>query len=137
MCYVVLWIEFDDSFVIGKIPSDFEYTVIKHNEMNGNVSFIHCPDFDEAEEPSTGDYAVVKADGTVSLHKSLEDPYIYHHKWLFVADDYEGFDVAASQARSLAWLALDDVDKSRIGRASYWHQNVVPRLETRGGEESV
>jgi len=33
------------------------------------------------------------------------DPLIYHDKWLFVADDYAGFDVAASKRRSAAWLA--------------------------------
>jgi hypothetical protein len=57
------------------------------------------------------------------------DPYIYHHKWLFVADDYDGFDVEESKARSDAWLALPEVDKSRIGRACYWHTHVVPRLD--------
>ena len=112
----------------SKLPSEFEYTVIKHNEMNGNFSFIHCPEFDTAEEPSTGVYAVVKSDGTTKLHDALADPYIYHHKWLFVAEDYQGFDVAQSQQRSIAWMSLDNVDKSRIGRASYWKQTVLPLL---------
>ena len=57
------------------------------------------------------------------------DPYIYHHKWLFVADDYDGFDVEESKSRSDAWLALPQVDKSRIGRACYWHTHVVRRLD--------
>ncbi|WP_345685943.1 DNA phosphorothioation-associated putative methyltransferase [Novipirellula caenicola] len=110
------------------LPSGFSYTVIKHNELNGNVSFIHCPDFDTADEPSTGDYAVVRSDGSIKLHRALADPYIYHHKWLFVAEDYQGFDVAQSQKRSAAWMSLDNVDKSLIGRASYWNKEVVPRL---------
>lgn len=110
------------------LPSGFEYTVVKHNEINGNVSFIHCPDFDTADEPATGDYAVVHPDGVVKLHPALADPYIYHHKWLFVAEDYEGFDLEASVRRSIAWMSLPDVDKSLIGRASYWNKHVVPRL---------
>ena len=44
------------------------------------------------------------------------DPFIYYHKWLFVADDYPGYDVAKSAARS------------RIGNKSYWEHFVVPRL---------
>ncbi len=56
------------------------------------------------------------------------DPYIYHHKWLFVPDDYTGFNVAESKARSEQWIALSGVDRSRIGRLSFWEQNVVPRL---------
>jgi len=110
------------------LPSGFEYTVVKHNEINGNLSFIHCPDFDTADEPATGDYAVVHPDGVVKLHPALADPYIYHHKWLFVAEDYEGFDLEASVRRSIAWMSLPDVDKSLIGRASYWNKHVVPRL---------
>lgn len=110
------------------LPLDYQYTVIKHNETNGNFSFIHCPDFDTTHEPATGDYAVVKSDGAVKLNAGLDDPYIYHHKWLFVAEDYAGFDVAASVQRSIAWMSLSDVDKSLIGRASYWNSRVVPRL---------
>lgn len=112
----------------ARLPPGFVYTVIKRNEMNGNFSFIHCPDFDTADEPSAGDYAVVKSDGSVMLNAGLADRYIYHHKWLFVAEDYEGFDVAASVERSAAWMSLPDVDKSLIGRASYWNKHVVPRL---------
>lgn len=110
------------------LPSGFDYTVIKHNEVNGNVSFIHCPNFDTADEPSTGDYAVVRSDGTIKLHSALADPYIYHHKWLFVTEDYQGFDVAQSQERSASWMSLDNVDKALIGRASYWNKEVVPLL---------
>ncbi len=111
-----------------RLPPGFVYTVIKQNEMNGNFSFIHCPDFDTADEPSTSVYAIVKSDGSVKLHAGLADPYIYHHKWLFVAEDYEGFDVPASVERSAAWMSLPNVDKSLIGRASYWNEHVAPRL---------
>lgn len=121
----------------AKLPRGFDYTVVKHNEMNGNFSFIHCPDFDTAEEPSAGDYAVVKSDGTIKLRAALLDPYIYHHKWLFVAEDYNGFSIAESRKRSVAWMSLDGVDKSRIGSASYWQKEVVPRLSHSLGEEWV
>lgn len=43
-------------------------------------------------------------------------------------DDYLGFDIAESKARSSLWIALGDVDRSRIGRKSYWELFVVPRL---------
>ncbi|QEG39345.1 DNA phosphorothioation-associated putative methyltransferase [Roseimaritima ulvae] len=113
----------------SRLPAGFEYTVVKHNETNGNFSFIHCPDFDESPEPSTGSYAVVKSDGVVKIRPALSDPFIYHHKWLFVDDDYRGFDVEESKRRSVEWMTLPNVDKSRIGRASYWNTHVVPQLE--------
>ena len=113
----------------SRLPEGFEYTVIKHNEMNGNFSFIYCPDFDSSPEPATGNYAVVKLDGSWSVRPALSDPYIYHHKWLFVDDDYHGFDVEESKRRSAVWMSLPEVDKSLIGRASYWYTEVVPRIK--------
>lgn len=71
---------------------------------------------------------MVNASGHVQRRTTPADPYIYHHKWLFVADDYRGFDVAESKARSEQWIALGDVDRSRIGRKSYWEASVVPRI---------
>ena len=56
------------------------------------------------------------------------DPFIYHHKWLFVKDDYDGFDVEESKTRSRAWMALTDIDRTRIGKKSYWEGTVVQRL---------
>jgi len=111
-----------------RLPDDFVYTVIKHNETNGNFSFIHCPDFDTSPEPATGNYAVVKTDGSVKVRSALPDPYIYHHKWLFVDATYTGFDIEESMQRSARWMDLPDVDKSLIGRASFWNTKVLPRL---------
>jgi hypothetical protein len=110
------------------LPNQFEYTVVKLNQRNDSVSFMYCPDFDTAHEPSITAIVIVNADGLARRRLTPEDPFIYHHKWLFVADDYPGFDVAESKARSRLWIELGDVDRSRIGRKSYWDQFVVPRL---------
>ena len=57
------------------------------------------------------------------------DPFVYHHKWLFVADDHPSFDVAASKARSRQWISLNPpVNRNRIGRLSYWEREVLSRL---------
>ena len=48
--------------------------------------------------------------------------------WLFVPDEYPGLDVAESKARSTQWIELGNVDRSRIGRKSYWELFVVPRI---------
>ncbi len=110
------------------LPADFTYDVVKYNRRTETVSFIQCPGFDVEPEPRLGSVVLVHADGTLQRRAAPRDPLIYHHKWLFVADDYLGFDVQESQHRSAAWLALPDVDKSRIGRRSYWEAHVVPRL---------
>jgi hypothetical protein len=112
----------------ARLPPGFDYTVVKLQQRTGVVSFIHSPDFDTAPEPTVGDLCTVRADGTVQLCRQPSDPFIYHHKWLFVADDYADFDVAASKARSTAWLSLPGLDRSRIGRRSYWTAAVLPRI---------
>ena len=111
-----------------RLPPDFEYTVVKLNLANNTFSFIQVTDFDTAPEPTVGTVIAVKQDGSCRHMKPPEDPYIYHHKWLFVADDYDGFDVEESKARSRAWMDLADIDRSRIGKKSYWQSKVVPRL---------
>jgi len=111
----------------GALPADFDYQVVKIDESNGNTTFIASPDFDTAAEPTVGNQILVKADGTTKPRQAGADPEIYHHKWLFVADDYRGFDVEESKSRSQDWIDLD-IDKSRIGRKSYWEDNVIPKI---------
>jgi hypothetical protein len=106
-----------------------EFDVVKVNEDTGSLSFIRSSDFDTANEPTVESSILLKRDGTqhkVALPQA--DPWIYHHKWLFVADAYPGFDVEASKQRSRNWLALEGVDTSRIGKRSFWEVKVVPRI---------
>lgn len=112
------------------LPSDALYHVVKYNQRTQAVSFIQSDDFDTCPEPTLADIWTVHPDGRVTRRCGPSvNPFIYHHKWLFVADDYNGFDVTASKARSLAWAALPGVDRSRIGRLDYWRAHVLPRLE--------
>ncbi len=109
------------------LPPNFEYTVVKYDLSTDAVSFIQSDDFDSAE-PTVGDLYTIRSDGTFTFRRKLADPWIYHHKWLFVLDDYSGFDVERSKARSMRWLQLSDIDFTRIGRKSFWEQNVLIRL---------
>lgn len=111
------------------LPRDFEYTIVKLTVASKMLSFIEVPNFDTAAEPSLGVVITVKQDGTVRATRPPADPYIYHHKWLFVSDDYGGFNVAESKRRSLTWMRLPVTDKSRIGRKHYWETHVAPLLD--------
>ena len=58
------------------------------------------------------------------IQESPKNPLIYHHKWLFVKDDYKGFNVDESKQRSIDWktkLGVDRVLTSKIGRLSFWN----------------
>ena len=52
-----------------------------------------------------------------------------------MADDYSGFSVEESRNRSIAWMGLENVDKSRIGRKGYWIEHVAPLLDSRPNSE--
>jgi hypothetical protein len=74
---------------------NFKYTVISFNLITGEVSFTYSPDWNTATEPIVGDRVVYDPQkGHSALYKGNEDnPFIYHHKWLFVDDDYTKFDI--------------------------------------------
>ena len=110
------------------LPPDFSYTVVKLTLANKSVSFVEVADFDTAPEPTIGTIISVKTDGSCRRIAAPSDPFIYHHKWMFVKDDYDGFDVDESKTRSRAWIALTDIDRTRIGKKGYWQNTVVQRL---------
>lgn len=114
----------------GRLPRDFDYTVVKHDADSGCFSFIECADFDTAPEPTVGKSARV-CGSEVTWRSPGEDPQIYHHKWTMVTDDYEGFDVEESMRRSIAWKSIvgkDSALSSRIGKKSVWEKEVLPKL---------
>jgi hypothetical protein len=97
------------------------YNAVKYDTGEKAVTFQHSPDFDEADEPTVGDSVKIRTNGGVSVTKQKQDPQIWHHKWMWVSDDYRGFDVPASMKRSLQWFKkLKPGESSRIGTKSFW-----------------
>lgn len=80
----------------------FKYNCITYEKSKGKITFVEAPDFDTAREPTVGYY--------VSVNLNTGDwlggysAYIWHHKWLWVRDDYKGFDVKESWNWSRTWL---------------------------------
>jgi hypothetical protein len=118
-----------------RIPDGFDYAVVKYSCNSGAVSFVHSTDFDTADEPTVGDVWFVPVSEDPKFRSRSKIPFIYHHKWLMVKDDYNGFDVAASIRRSLQWIRLLGLDRTRIGRKDYWEANVEPRIGVAGRGE--
>ena len=112
------------------LPPDFNYEIIKYDKSNGNITFIDSPDWDTADEPIVGDAILLRGDNTVREMKQKSSPQIYHHKWLFVRDSYNGFDSEKAKKRSRKWTALPNIKYSKIGYKDYWDRNVVPLLES-------
>jgi len=98
----------------------FDYNIIKYGK--GGVTFLKSPDFDTAEEPTITEFVTVKPDGSAKAGTSKT---IYHHKWLFVDDDYQGFDVEKSYQRSANWLKIPNIDFKRIGSSQEFWQDYL------------
>lgn len=101
-----------------KYPS-FQYNCMKYDPKRHRVAFQECLDFDNAREPVVGDWIAVELylDGSFNITKGHSN-YIFHHKWLFVRNDYSGFDVEDSWNWSKKWLSTleETSDGNGIGR---------------------
>ncbi|MGM0409257.1 MAG: ParB N-terminal domain-containing protein [Bacillota bacterium] len=115
---------------VQHIPKEFgDYEIVKINKKTGFVSFIKSPNWDTAHEPTVGDSIKIKNDGEYSIrHASKKNPKIYHHKHLFVKENYEGFDIQESRLRSQIWNNLDGINKRKIGSKKYWEETVLPKI---------
>jgi hypothetical protein len=118
-------IQFDVRNAQEKISSNFNYVAIKYNMDGSDVSFIASPDFDSSNEPIVGISMKVTSKGKVTTTPPSNDPLIWHHKWQWVMDDYQGFNVEESKLRSIEWKSKLGTNKdisNRIGRLSFWNQ---------------
>jgi hypothetical protein len=102
---------------------DFTYNTLKFSKIK--FTFFSSPDFDTADEPTAGSYVTVIGD-TAKAGKTAS---IWHHKWLWVQDTYQGFDVEAAYKRSAKWLKLPNIDFSRIGNKAIWERDYVPLIK--------
>jgi len=111
------------------------YNIIKLDIFSDDISFILSEEFDIVDEPRI-DYAYIIRDKKLfrridySKFKKEMVP-IYHHKWMFVALYYKGFDIEKSKRRSEWWenhpVVLerkknDKFFKSKIGSYGYWNK---------------
>lgn len=113
----------------GKYP-DFEYNCISYHPASGEILFQEAPGFDTEREPMVGMQVKVTADGTVSDMKPVTQ--IWHHKWQWVDNDYDGFDVRESWEWSKQWLSTI-VGASKGGSLNAWNgqlkENGLPTNE--------
>lgn len=112
--------------------SDFKLDVLKIDSKSKCVTFIEAIGWDELSEPII--YKSVKIDLQKKIVgriiNSSTNPTIYHHKWMFVMDDYDGFDVGFSKLWSEYYMNLKLYNNmkiknksfsSKIGRVNYWY----------------
>ena len=90
--------------ILSETYPDFDYNCIRWDYKTNKISFQEAPDFDTAREPVVGDYVTV--DPNTGKVQTGHSDYIWHHKWLWVRNDYTGFDVEDSWKWSKEWLSV-------------------------------
>lgn len=87
---------------ISLLPKEFKYNCIMVDRNKPYViRFDEAPDFDTAREPVVGDF--VEIDFNEFLIREGHSNFIWHHKWMWVDDDYDGFDVEELYQWSKTW----------------------------------
>lgn len=82
---------------------DFKYNCLMYDKKKPDtLRFDEAPDFDSAREPMPG--VMLSVDTSTGKIIKRYSPQIWHHKWLWVKDDYKGFDVEESYEWSKKWL---------------------------------
>lgn len=81
---------------------EWEYETICYDLKNPTMlRFDSCPSFNLQREPTVGWMMFVNIEnGSVSFKYNQQ---IYHHKWLWVSKDYDGFDIKESYEWSKRW----------------------------------
>ena len=98
------------------------YTCVRYDGKDQSVAFQFSSGFDTEDEPTLGKTVLIKADGSIKITPRRANPLIWHHKWMWVADNYQGFDVEASKARSELWKPhVTKEEKVKIGNQEYWN----------------
>lgn len=115
------------SKMVKAVGHEPQFNVIKVSKKQPIVSFIASPDFDIDPEPTVGQFININLDNNTL--KDGRSNSIWHHKWLWVMDDYTGFDVEESKNRSRQWLEMDDIDFKRIGNRAHWDKTVASKLK--------
>lgn len=119
---------------------EFIFTIVRWNNKTNDFSFLYCPDWDSADEPTIEESIKVSYHGKITKSNKKSDPQIYHQKWQFVGSDYTGFDIEESKQRTKDYqAAINEIAKkkgistreisSKIGTLSYWEKEVVPFIK--------
>lgn len=104
---------------VSHLPNSFKYNTVVFNRREGTIRFDEALGFDVVREPWAGNYVKVTPLLTLVMGKTES---IWHHKWLWVKEDYKGFDVQKSYEWSKKWL--DRLHEPASGSMKTWQQQL-------------
>lgn len=98
-----------------------DFDIVKFDSHTRNVSLIQCSTWDTLNEPIVGDSYCFHPDFSFKVIRGGTK--VYHNKWQFVADNYDGFDVEKAKKRTKVWNSIPNIKnyKSKIGNKDFWY----------------
>ena len=98
-----------------------EFDIIKFDTKTRNVSLIMCSTWNTLHEPIVEDSYCFHPDFSYKVIKGGTK--VYHNKWQFVSDDYNGFDIENAKLRTKEWNSIPNIKKykSKIGNKDFWY----------------
>lgn len=97
----------------------FWFDVVKFDKKNCNFTFIYCKDFDNEREPEITLCILVKKNQEIKVMKGRGQ--IYHAKYMFVKENYRGFNIEESKKWYETWNKIIPKElKKNIGYKKNW-----------------
>lgn len=108
---------------------DVDFCVVRISKKNQSFQLSNCPLFDRQREPVILGQRSYSDSGKLIKESivNTQNPFIFHHKHLFVAPHYSEFDIHKSRQWSILWkstLPQCRSVSSRIGRVNGWREQL-------------
>ena len=115
-----IWTKATEVLEMNQLGLKYFQTVCHDFKQPNIVRFDTCPGFNIHREPMVGQMFFVDI-GSGFIKDKYNDQ-IYHHKWLWVSEDYDGFNVQESYEWSKLWLS--QLPETASGRPYLWEEQL-------------
>lgn len=106
-------------WILRYVPHGTKYNTVMWDTRKDTIRFDEALNFNTAREPWAGDFITINVSGKVEEGHTEA---IWHHKWMWVQDNYKGFDVKESYEWSELWLSR--LKKPASGSLKVWQEQL-------------
>ncbi len=115
--------------MIKRLPKNFTFNIVRFNKTNKDASFMNSPDFDSSFYPIVISSIKVNPDNSISPIRNYRNNLaIYHHRWLFVKDNYNKFSVETDFHFCKLWNRVPNLISNKYGHLNHWKNVSIPKI---------
>ena len=106
-------------WILRYVPYGTKYNTVMWDTKKDIIRFDEALNFNTAREPWAGNFITINVSGKVEKGHTEA---IWHHKWMWVRDSYNGFNVKESYEWSELWLSR--LKEPANGSMEVWNQQL-------------